>query len=95
MMFNFFRQTGQSVAAMLRRGWLRILIERMNNVHLLRQRKLGKFIARLPATQGLKMGWAMVFRPRTRSWGRTGEVLREYVEEQKRAAHAKLSARGN
>jgi heterodisulfide reductase subunit C len=33
----------------------------------------------------------MLFKPRTRSWGRTGEVLREYVEEQKRAAHAGVS----
>jgi heterodisulfide reductase subunit C len=35
------------------------------------------------------MGWALVFKPRTKSWGRTGEVLRKYVEEQRRAAHAK------
>jgi heterodisulfide reductase subunit C len=91
VMFNFFRQTGQNLGAMLKGGWLRVLIERMNNVHLLRQGKVGKFVARLPVVQGLKMGWAMVFRPRTRSWGRTGEVLRQYVEEQKRAAHAGIS----
>jgi heterodisulfide reductase subunit C len=28
----------------------------------------------------------MVFKPRTKSWGRTGEVLRQYVEEQKAKA---------
>jgi len=56
---------------------------------LLQQGRYGAFLARLPMTQGLKMGWALVFKPRTRSWGRTGEVLRQYVEEQKRVAHAK------
>jgi heterodisulfide reductase subunit C len=34
------------------------------------------------------MGLAMVFKPRTKSWGRTGEVLRQYVEEQKAKAGA-------
>ena len=48
VMFNFFRQTGQNLGAMLRSGWLRQLIERMNNVHLLRQGKVGAFVARLP-----------------------------------------------
>jgi heterodisulfide reductase subunit C len=32
------------------------------------------------------MGWAMVIKPRTKSWGRTGDVLRQYVEEQKALA---------
>ena len=28
--------------------------------------------------------------PKTRSWGRTGQVLRDYVREQKEAAHARM-----
>jgi len=28
-----------------------------------------------------------VFKPKTKSWGRTGEVLKQYVREQKEAAH--------
>jgi heterodisulfide reductase subunit C2 len=73
----------------VKKGWLGTLIRRMNNFPLLQQGRYGAFLARLPMTQGLKMGWALVFKPRTRSWGRTGEVLRQYVEEQKRVAHAK------
>jgi heterodisulfide reductase subunit C len=37
------------------------------------------------------MGWALVFKPRTKSWGRTGEVLQAYVEEQKRLAHERAA----
>jgi len=32
------------------------------------------------------MGLHLVFKPRTKSWGRTGEVLREYVREQQATA---------
>jgi heterodisulfide reductase subunit C2 len=41
----------------------------------------------LPFRHFLRMGFNMVFTPKTKSWGRTGEVLREYVREQKEAAH--------
>jgi heterodisulfide reductase subunit C2 len=41
----------------------------------------------LPFRHFLRMGVNMVFTPKTKSWGRTGEVLREYVREQKEAAH--------
>jgi heterodisulfide reductase subunit C2 len=59
----------------------------MNKLPLLREGKIGKFIARLPITGPLKMGWAMVFKPRTKSWGRTGEVLQAFVEEQRKLKH--------
>jgi heterodisulfide reductase subunit C2 len=29
----------------------------------------------------------VVFTPKTKSWGKTGEVLQAYVREQKEAAH--------
>jgi heterodisulfide reductase subunit C len=35
----------------------------------------------------MKMGLNFVFTPRTKSWGKTGEVLAAYVREQKEAAH--------
>ena len=40
----------------------------------------------LPVAQMLRMGWSLLFPPKTQSWGRTGEVLRQYVREQKEAA---------
>jgi heterodisulfide reductase subunit C len=89
VLFNFLKTTGENVVALVTQGWLGTLRRRMNNLPLLQQGRYGAFLARLPMTQGLKMGWALVFKPRTRSWGRTGEVLRQYVEEQKRVAHAK------
>ena len=41
----------------------------------------------LPLGQLAKMGLNFVFRPKTKSWGKTGEVLAEYVKAQKEAAH--------
>lgn len=92
VLFNFLRQTGADVRALVTKGWLGILIARMNNLDLLRKGRIGAFLARLPVTQGLKMALALVFKPRTRSWGRTGEVLKGYVEEQKRLAHERIKA---
>jgi heterodisulfide reductase subunit C len=89
VLFNFLKATGENVVELVKKGWLGTLIGRMNNLPLLAQGRWGAFLARLPVTQALKMGWALVFKPRTKSWGRTGEVLRQYVEEQQRAAHAK------
>ncbi len=88
VMFKFFGKTGEDVKALLLRGWLRTFLERMNNVPLLREGRVGAFLARLPIAGPLKMGLAMVFKPRTRSWSKTGEVLAAYVDEQKRKAHA-------
>jgi heterodisulfide reductase subunit C len=89
VVLNFLKTTKQDVWALLKTGWLGTLIRRMNHLDLLKRGRVGAFLARAPVVQGLKMGWLLVFKPRTRSWGRTGEVLREYVEEQRRLAHAK------
>ena len=89
-MFNFFRKTGVDVKAMLLAGWLRTMIERLNNVPLLREGRIGAFLARLPIVQPLRMGWAMVFKPRVSNWDRTGAVLKDYLAEQaakRKAAH--------
>jgi heterodisulfide reductase subunit C2 len=40
----------------------------------------------LPLSHMMRMGMNVVLTPKTKSWGRTGEVLREYVREQKEAA---------
>src|SRR5690606_13064793 len=80
---NFFRKTGQDIVQLVRTGWLGIMVARMNKWPLLQQGRIGAFLARVPVLGPLKMGLAMVFKPRTKSWGRTGEVLRAYVEEQK------------
>jgi heterodisulfide reductase subunit C len=49
--------------------------------------EMGKRMAKhLPVRHMLHMGLALFFKPKTKSWGRTGEVLRKYVEEQKEAA---------
>ncbi len=86
VIMNFFRKTGQDIVALVKSGWLGIMVARMNNLPLLREGRIGAFLARLPILGPLKMGWAMLVKPRTKSWGCTGEVLRQYVEEQKRLA---------
>ncbi len=48
---------------------------------------LARRLARhLPVAFLMRMGVHVLIKPRTKSWGRTGEVLREYVREQKAAA---------
>lgn len=86
VIFNFLRRTGQDIVALLRTGWLGIMIARMGKLPLLRDGKVLKFLARLPIAGPIKMGWMMLFKPRTRGWGKTGAVLAAYVEEQKRLA---------
>ena len=63
------------------------MIARMNKWPLLRQGRIGKFLARMPLLGPLRMALMIVFKPRTKSWGRTGAVLRQYVEEHRRATH--------
>lgn len=41
----------------------------------------------LPVSQMMKMGLNFIFTPKTKSWGKTGDVLRAYVREQKEASH--------
>ena len=86
VIMNFLKQTQQDLVELLKRGWLGVMIARMNNLPLLREGRLGAFLARLPILGPLSMGWAMVIKPRTKAWGRTGEVLRAYVDEQKALA---------
>jgi hypothetical protein len=37
---------------------------------------------RLPFKLGLMMGWAAMFRPRTRKWAKASAAIDEYVHEQ-------------
>jgi heterodisulfide reductase subunit C len=37
---------------------------------------------RLPVLQGIKMGLAFVFRPKTKGWRKAGAAIEEYVQEQ-------------
>jgi heterodisulfide reductase subunit C len=53
--------------------WLKVFVMRMMKY--------------LPVTQLMKMGLNLVFVPKTKSWGKTGDVLANYVREQKEAAH--------
>ena len=45
---------------------------------------------RLPFKQGLAMGLAALFRPRTRGWNRAGAAIGEYVAEEKLKQHRAL-----
>ena len=45
-----------------------------------------RMIKHLPFAHLMRMGMNFMFTPRTKSWGRTGKVLREYVEQQEEAA---------
>lgn len=53
--------------------WLKVFVPRM--------------MKHLPITQLLKMGLNLVFPPKTKSWGKTGEVLADYIKEQKGTSH--------
>jgi heterodisulfide reductase subunit C len=87
VMSNFYKNTKQDIVQMALHGWLGIFVARMNKWTELRQGNVIKFLARTPIMHSLHMGLAMVFKPKTKSWGRTGEVLQQYVKEQKELAH--------
>jgi heterodisulfide reductase subunit C len=87
VMTNFFKNSKQDIMQMALHGWLGIFVARMNKWTDLRQGNVIKFITRTPIMHSLHMGLAMVFKPKTKSWGRTGEVLQQYVKEQKELAH--------
>ena len=87
VMSNFFKTTKQDIVQMALHGWLGIFVARMNKWTELKKGNIGKFLSRVPIMHPLHMGLAMVFKPKTKSWGRTGEVLRQYVKEQKEMAH--------
>ncbi len=87
---GFFRKTDQSrglLDSLKRLPWFRLVVFRQTKFSDLLAGKVMKFIARTPVGASLRMGLAMVFKPRTKSWGRTGEVLAQYVKEQKEMAH--------
>ena len=46
---------------------------------------------RLPFKQGIKMGLAALFRPRTRNWGKARTAITEYVQEQEAKQRRALS----
>jgi heterodisulfide reductase subunit C len=46
-----------------------------------------RMIRHLPFKHLIHSGLHAVFPPKTKSWGRTGDVLKQYVKEQKEAAH--------
>jgi heterodisulfide reductase subunit C len=89
IMTAFFRDTRQDVKELVKNDWLGVMIQRAGKLDLLRQGKIGKFLARLPIVQPLRMAIGMLFKPKTKGWGRTGEVLRQYVAEQQARVHAK------
>lgn len=87
VMTNFFKNSKQDVMQMALHGWLGIFVARMNKWTELRQGNIVKFLARTPIMHSLHMGLAMFIKPKTKSWGRTGDVLKQYVKEQKELAH--------
>lgn len=46
-----------------------------------------RLMKHLPVKQLMRMGLNTIFVPKTKSWGRTGEVLKQYVREQKESSH--------
>jgi heterodisulfide reductase subunit C len=57
----------------LKQDWLIEMVKRM--------------IKHLPFKHLFHSAMHVVFRPKTKSWGRTGQVLEAYIKEQKEAAH--------
>ena len=87
VMTNFFKNSKQDVMQMALHGWLGIFVARMNKWTELRQGHVIRFLSRTPIMHSLHMGLSMLIKPKTKSWGRTGDVLKQYVKEQKELAH--------
>ena len=87
VMSNFFKNSKQDMMQMALHGWLGIFVARMNKWTELRQGNVIRFLSRTPIMHSLHMGLSMFIKPKTKSWGRTGDVLKQYVKEQKELAH--------
>ncbi|GBL46058.1 CoB--CoM heterodisulfide reductase subunit C [Sulfuriferula multivorans] len=87
VMSNFFKNSKQDMMQMALHGWLGIFVARMNKWTELRQGNVFRFLSRTPIMHSLHMGLSMFIKPKTKSWGRTGDVLKQYVKEQKELAH--------
>jgi len=87
VMTNFFKNSKQDVMQMALHGWLGIFVARMNKWTELRQGHVIRFLSRTPIMHSLHMGLSILIKPKTKSWGRTGDVLKQYVKEQKELAH--------
>ena len=87
VMSNFFKNSKQDMMQMALHGWLGIFVARMNKWTELRQGHVIRFLSRTPIMHSLHMGLSMFIKPKTKSWGRTGDVLKQYVKEQKELAH--------
>lgn len=84
---NFFKNSKQDMMQMVLHGWLGIFVARMNKWTELRQGNVIRFLSRTPIMFSLHMGLSILIKPKTKSWGRTGDVLKQYVKEQKELAH--------
>lgn len=49
-----------------------------------------RLMKHMPVAFLMMLGMHFVFTPKTRSWSRTGQVLKDYIREQKDAAHARM-----
>ncbi|MHB8455793.1 MAG: 4Fe-4S dicluster domain-containing protein [Acidiferrobacterales bacterium] len=49
-----------------------------------------RLMRHLPVGMLMMLGWNFLFTPKTKSWGRTGGVLKDYIREQQAAAHAHM-----
>lgn len=78
--------TGRMEDTRLLLGFLRKTKQPMAQAWLIEFMK--RLMRHLPIRFMMHMGLHLVFKPRTKSWGRTGQVLRDYVREQKAMAHA-------
>ncbi len=87
VMTKFFKKTNQDLMQIALHGWLGISIARLNKWTELKKGNIVKFLQRVPILGPLHMALHMVIKPRTKSWGRTGEVLAQYVKEQKELTH--------
>ena len=87
---GFFGKTDMAhglLDALRKLSWFRLAVFRQTKLSDLLNGRIMKFFDRMPLGASLRMGVAIVFKPRTKSWGRTGEVLAQYVKEQKELAH--------
>ena len=87
---GYFGKTDQAhglLDALRKLSWFRLAVFRQTKLSDLLNGRMMKFLNRMPFGASLRMGLAMLFKPRTKSWGRTGEVLAQYVKEQKELAH--------
>ena len=86
-------ETGKIEEGRTMQGFFKRTGQSMNQPWLIEMVK--RMVRGLPLVQLFHMGWATVFRPKTKNWGKAQAAMEEYIQEQKQQQRKALGLDGS